>query len=77
MNSFLGNKEQAYHYLELLNQKKGWRIGLQHYTEIDPFFDNIRDEPRFKEIMKQAHASIDSMRYLVDQLNVYGEGLEL
>jgi len=69
MNAFLGNREEAYHYLEMLNETNGWQYGLQDYTEFDPFFDSIRHEPRFRKIMGETQAWMDSVRTVVVRLD--------
>ena len=69
MNAFLGNREEAYRYLEMLNETNGWFVGLHDYTEFDPFFDSIRHEPRFRKIMGETQAWMDSVRTIVDRLD--------
>ena len=50
--SLLGMKKEAVRTLNQL-EKKDFDF---HYLELinDPFFDNLRDEPRFKEIVEKA-----------------------
>ena len=69
MNAFLGNKEEAYRYLEMLNETNGWFTGLHDYTEFDPFFDSIKHEPRFRKIMGETQLWMDSVRTIVDRLD--------
>ena len=74
MHAFLGNKEEAYRYLEMQNETNGWRFGLHDYTEFDPFFDSIRHEPRFRKIMGETQAWMDSVRTVVGRLD-FEDGL--
>lgn len=46
----LGNKEKALEKLEKAFQE---RDGLMHVVKVDPNFDEIRSEPRFKELLKK------------------------
>jgi len=69
MNALLGNREEAYRYLEMLNETNGWFVGLHDFTEFDPFFDSIRHEPRFRKIMGETQVWMDSVRTIVDRLD--------
>ena len=46
----LGEKEKALDYLELAYEKKADNLTL---IAVDPFFDPLREEPRFKTILKK------------------------
>jgi tetratricopeptide (TPR) repeat protein len=56
--SFLGEKKKALDYLSK------WKptAGLYYYVEIDPLFENIRNEPEFKRQVKRIQAEFDEMK---------------
>ncbi|MCP4727102.1 MAG: protein kinase, partial [bacterium] len=49
--ALIDDKEEALKWLEQANNK-GW-INYPLFNEIDPFLENIRQEPRFKKLMKR------------------------
>ena len=49
--SFLGQKEKSLEVLKKMDQRKGWNMGMLNLVKTDPLFDNIRNEPAFKEII--------------------------
>ncbi len=49
-NALAGNKDRAFEYLEKSYQGRG---GGMVYLEVDPRFDNLRDDPRFYELVKR------------------------
>jgi len=46
----LGDKEQAFQWLERSYQDRAWDI---LYLKVDPFFDSLHDDPRFKDLVKR------------------------
>ena len=48
--AFLGEKEKAYEWLEKFG-KYGWRWGSIHFIQVDPFFEKLREEKRFQEMV--------------------------
>ena len=50
--ALIGNKEKAYYYLDEVNTNQSfpwyWIVQFKH----EPFFDPIRQEPRFQKILK-------------------------
>jgi TolB-like protein/DNA-binding winged helix-turn-helix (wHTH) protein/Tfp pilus assembly protein PilF len=48
--AFLGEKEKALDFLEKANQGGGF---LAAFIKADPIFDNLRDEPRYQEILRK------------------------
>jgi disulfide oxidoreductase YuzD len=50
----LGDKEKALDWLEHA-VKRGF-INYPYMNEYDPYLENIRGEPRFKELMKRVKA---------------------
>jgi TolB-like protein/Flp pilus assembly protein TadD len=50
VNCGLGNKEQA---LDSLHKSFDEHFGLLVYSKVTPFFDNLRSEPRFVELLKK------------------------
>lgn len=50
--SFLGNKEEAYRWLDEFGERKGWiRLGLLFHVQRDHLFDNLRSDQRFQELL--------------------------
>jgi len=64
INAIDGNKEAAYLWLQ-----KAINAGWRNYRigSIDPFFENLREDDRFKRILCEAKAMVDDMRKRVEQ----------
>ena len=60
-----GNKEEALKWLQ-----KAVDAGWYHYRYIvrHPMLENVRDEPRFKEIIEKTKAKVDEMRRRVEKM---------
>jgi TolB-like protein/AraC-like DNA-binding protein/Tfp pilus assembly protein PilF len=54
--SLLGNKGKAYYYLDEVNKKPAFPVWWVTSFKIVPYFDNIRQEPRFQKILKDVEA---------------------
>ncbi len=65
VNAVLGKKAEA---CELLQKAidAGWRN--YRYAEVVPFFENLRDEDRFKQMMASVKAKVDEMRRRVEDM---------
>jgi hypothetical protein len=50
--AFKGDKEKAYKYLNLFNQRKTMPIWILTYLRNDPLFNGIRNESAFQMISK-------------------------
>jgi len=50
----LGDKAQALNYLEKEYATGGWMLD---FLKIEPYFDPLRSEPRFKDLMKRINLS--------------------
>jgi len=64
VNATLGNGVEAYLWLQRAIDA-GWRddrIGL-----IDPLFENLRQDQKFKEIMAEVRGMVDEMRKRVKE----------
>ena len=48
----LGEKDPAFSFLNKAVQD---RAGLLVYINVDPFFDPLRSDPRFAEILRRVH----------------------
>ena len=46
----LGDKEQAFQWLERSFQDRGWEIS---YLKVDPAMDSLRSDPRFNELVRR------------------------
>lgn len=60
-NAFLGNKEKAYEWLEEFNTT-GWKWGSIHFIQVDPLFDNLREDERFQKMINAALAEKAKIR---------------
>jgi len=67
--AFLGDKEKAYEWLEKVNYQN-W---LYNWMRIDPFFDNLREEDRFKRIIGKWEEQIRRFRKKLKSMEVDGE----
>jgi len=54
--TFLGDKDKAYEYLRLFNQRQGMPLYMIKEINNNPLFDSIRDEPEFQQIVKDVEA---------------------
>ena len=56
MYTCLGDNNNAFKNLRILNQKKQFPIWIITQLKIDPLFNNIRDEPEFQQIVSEVEA---------------------
>lgn len=49
--AFLGNKEEAYRYLDEFAKRNTFQLGMVTLLKHDLLFESIRNEPRFKDIV--------------------------
>jgi serine/threonine-protein kinase len=49
-NAELGNKDKAFEYLEKAFERREYRLV---YLQVDPFFDSLRDDPRFEDLLRR------------------------
>jgi TolB-like protein/Tfp pilus assembly protein PilF len=68
----LGNKEEALQYLTKAVDL-GLRYGLHDFMEIDPTFDNLRDDSKFRAIVKRAQDEKAAFRAQVREMIESGE----
>jgi len=62
---FLKDKEKAYNYLNEFEKKDFYPLWMVNFIKRDPLFDSIRDEDKFKMIVKNIE-----MKYLEEQSRV-------
>jgi tetratricopeptide (TPR) repeat protein len=55
--TFLGDKEKAYDYLRLFNQRQRMPLYMIKEIKNNPLFDSIRDEPEFQQILQRMEAN--------------------
>jgi len=53
LNASLGDKEKTLEYLNRTLQEQGAGAFLLPFINVDPLFDFLRDDPRFKEILRR------------------------
>ena len=77
IESYLGNWKQAYYWLDRLENENGFlrgRISFDLFIEVDPLFDPIRNQPKFKGIVSRLKEEKEKIRQQVrDFLTVDGE----
>ena len=66
VNAVLGNKDMAFKWLQQAINN-GWR--MYRWSSNDPLFENIRNEERFRELMNNLKAMVDSMRKTIVESN--------
>ena len=69
--AFLGNKEEAYNWLREY-EKLGFICGDHEYIEVDPLFDNLRNDDEFKEIEQRANDKAAEIRVEINKLEEQG-----
>lgn len=67
--AFLGEKEKAYEWLEKVNYQN-W---IYNWMRIDPLFDSLREEDRFKRIIGKWQEQIRRFRKKLKSMEVDGE----
>lgn len=62
--SVLKQKEKAHFWMEKFDSEKGWLQwgSLYSFSQIDPQFNNIRDDQRFKDWVGNGERQLDSIR---------------
>lgn len=67
--SFLGNKEMAIYWLDKFEQEDGWRNhgDLVSFIKIDIQFDNIREDPQFKEFTQRGSIQMKKINEEIKQ----------
>jgi tetratricopeptide (TPR) repeat protein len=73
LHSFLGETERAIEYLQRYIEISCWRGGTFYLMQVDPLFDNIRNTPEYKEMVKNGHAENARMRVKIARLETAGE----
>ena len=66
--AFLNKKEEAFKWLNEFAQH-GWNWGSAYFIDVDPLFDNIREEATFKAIVKKAQVEKKAVRDEIKLLN--------
>ena len=51
LNASLGDKEKTLEYLNRVLREQGAGAFLLPFINVDPLYDFLRDDPRFKEIL--------------------------
>ena len=70
--AFQGDRGKAIKYLtDYAN--KGFRYGQQDFILIDPFFESLKDDPKFKAIVNSAQEERAALREQVRQMEARGE----
>lgn len=67
IHAFLGNKTEAYRLLNASAKNEHWAWGMPYLIQIDPLFDNLRNDPEFKTIVKEALEEKAKLRQQVEE----------
>jgi TolB-like protein/AraC-like DNA-binding protein len=67
LHAFLGEKEEAYENLRVMNQCKRMPLWMIKEINNDPLFDSIRDEPDFQRIARDVEAKYQAEHERVRQ----------
>ena len=70
--SFLGKKKLAYKYLEKFDETNRWEDKI-YFIQMDPLFDNIRDDEEFKTIINKELEENRKIREEIARLEAAGE----
>jgi hypothetical protein len=70
--AFMGNKNEAYSWLRKY-ERDGFIWGYHQYILIDPLFENLRDDPEFKTIMKRVMQEKEDIRFQIQEMNKTGD----
>lgn len=54
--AFRGDKERAYEDLKIFSQRESFGLWIIALMKIDPLFDSIKEEPEFKQIVREMEA---------------------
>jgi hypothetical protein len=65
INAIRGNKKETYRWLQ-----KAINAGWRDYRmgSIDPVFENLHDDAKFKQMMAEVKAMVDQMRKRVEDM---------
>ena len=72
MNACMGNKEEAYKWLEEFN-KTGWRWGSAHFVKLDPLFDELRKEEKFRTMLNNVFAEKEKIKSELQDLGLLNQ----
>lgn len=71
--SVLGQKEKAYQHLRAFDQETDWPWGSAYFIRHDPYFDNLRNDPEFQQIIQQGLQKKTRQRDRIRQLEKEGK----
>jgi tetratricopeptide (TPR) repeat protein len=72
VNAFLGNKEEAFYWLEKFKESKPWDVYDYRLMEQEELFDSIKEDERFKAIVKEVKEYVLKEREKFEQSGVKG-----
>jgi len=67
--AYLGEKEKAYEWLDKLE----YRTYLHKFLRIDPLYNNLREEDRFKKKIAEGEEQVRRMRNKIESMKVEGK----
>jgi class 3 adenylate cyclase/TolB-like protein len=71
--SFLGDTERAIEYLRKYDETSFWKLGTIYFIQVDPLFDNIRDNPGYQEMVNKVVERNTNIRKEIARLETAGE----
>jgi TolB-like protein/class 3 adenylate cyclase/Tfp pilus assembly protein PilF len=71
--ALLGNKKEALKWLQQYHDSNQFGFGLCDFAEYDPPFESLRNEPQFKQILREAKEAILEKRLALKRLEASEE----
>jgi hypothetical protein len=65
ISAFRGDKDKAYQYLRLFSQDRNCYLWMVTLIKNDPFFNNLRNEPEYQQIVKDMERKYQTEHELV------------
>jgi hypothetical protein len=65
IHAAMGQVDEAIDWAKLAYEEKGYRF--PRFIAIDPVFDSVRDDPRFRALIGRMQADVDEMRREIER----------
>ena len=69
----MGDTERAIEYLRKYDETSFWKLGTIYFIQVDPLFDNIRDNSGYQEMVKKVVERNTNIRKEIARLETAGE----
>jgi hypothetical protein len=71
--AFLGQKEKAWQYLRAFDEEGVWGFGSPYFIQVDPLFENLRNDPKFKQMLQRVFAEKAKLQEQIRQWETEGK----